>query len=221
MVTDACRDWRNEIAATAAGRPDPLRAQGSRCPSRGLPALPRGAGRADAGRAAHCSSSIPIVSPILRRPPEGLGRSVVSAVKEVRRSDARAARWRRAAIAATAVAGAAAVVAGVLALSTRTDGPDAQIVAFATAPDGVVASVELSEAAWGTQIALDVDGLADETDDVYWLWLSAVRRRPCRGGNVPRRRAHADVGSSPSRRRRSRVGDRCLRRRSCSTLPVD
>jgi hypothetical protein len=36
----------------------------------------------------------------------------------------------------------------------------------------VVASVELSETAWGTQIALDVDGLAAETDDVYWLWLS-------------------------------------------------
>jgi hypothetical protein len=65
------------------------------------------------------------------------------------------------------------VVAGVLALSTNRDGPDAQVVAFTTAPAGVVANVELSETAWGTQITLDVDGLASETDDVYWLWLSA------------------------------------------------
>jgi len=171
-VTDACRDWRNEIAATAAGRPDPLRAQGLAAHLEGCP---------------HCRDELAELAPVARAlqlvdpdrladppaPPEGLGRSVVSAIREVRRSDARAARWRRAAIAATAVAGAAAMVAGVLALSTRTDGPDAQIVAFASAPDGVVASVELSEAAWGTQIALDVDGLADETDDVYWLWLSA------------------------------------------------
>lgn len=106
-------------------------------------------------------------------PPEGLGRSVVSAVAAVRRSEARAARWRRAAIAAAAAAGVAAVMAGVLALSSRTEGPDT-VVAFTTAPEGVVASVELSEAAWGTRIALDVDGLATETDDVYWLWLSAA-----------------------------------------------
>ncbi len=113
------------------------------------------------------------------------------------------------AIAAAAVAGAAAVLAGVLALSTRTDGPDAQIVAFSTAPQGVVATVELTEAAWGTQIALDVDGLGAEADDVYWLWLERVRRRPGRGGDVPRGRAHADVSGPPARRRRSRVGHRC------------
>jgi hypothetical protein len=64
------------------------------------------------------------------------------------------------------------VLVGVLALSTRSEGPDT-VVAFTTAPEGVVANVELSEADWGTQIALEVEGLAD-ADDVYWLWLSAA-----------------------------------------------
>ncbi len=171
MVTDACRDWRDEIAATAAGRPDPLRATGLAAHLEGC---------------RHCRDELAELTPVAHAlqlvdpdrladppgPPEGLGRSVVSAVAAVRRSEARAARWRRAAIAAAAVAGAAAVLVGVLAVSTRTEGPDT-VVAFTTAPEGVVANVELSEADWGTQIALDVEGLAD-ADDVYWLWLSAA-----------------------------------------------
>jgi anti-sigma factor RsiW len=171
MVTDACRDWRNELAAMAAGRPDPVRATGLAAHLEGCPHC-----REDLAELAPVAQALHLVDPDRLTdppaPPEGLGRSVVSAVSAVRRSEARAARWRRAAIAAAAVAGAAAVLAGVLALSTRTEGPET-FVAFTTAPEGVVASVELTEATWGTQIALDVDGLDTEADDVYWLWLSA------------------------------------------------
>lgn len=171
MVSDACRDWRGEIAATAAGRPDPMRAAGLAAHLEGC---------------RHCRDELAELEPVARAlqlvdadrlaeapaPPERLGRSVVSALSEMRRSEARAARWRRASLAVAAVAGAAAALIGVLALSSRTDGHDAEVVAFTTAPEGVVATVELSDAAWGTQIALDVDGLASGSDDVYWLWLS-------------------------------------------------
>ena len=104
MVTDACRDWRNELAAMAAGRPDPVRATGLAAHLEGCP---------------HCREELAELTPVARAlqlvdpdrladspgPPEGLGTSVVSAVRELRRSDARAARWRRMAIAAAAVAG--------------------------------------------------------------------------------------------------------------------
>ena len=69
--------------------------------------------------------------------------------------------------------------------------------------------VELTEAAWGTQIALDVDGLGAEADDVYWLWLSVSDGDRVAAGTF-RGDGHMQMSAAlPLDARRSRVGHRC------------
>ena len=171
-MSDACREWRGELAATAAGRPDPDK----------HPALV-----AHLDGCVHCReelAELERVAATLRlvdpdrlsnppHPPATLANDVVTAVASVRREPAQRSRWRTVAVGALAAAAAFLVMIGVVAVATRSSGPDAQHVAFAQAPPGVEASADLTPTEWGTQVALDVDGLAHD-GDVYWLWLSTA-----------------------------------------------
>ena len=171
-MSDACREWRGELAATAAGRPDPDK----------HPALV-----AHLDGCVHCRqelAELERVAATLRlvdpdrlsnppHPPATLANDVVTAVASVRREPAQRSRWRTVAVGALAAAAAFLVMLGVVAVATRSSGPDAQHVAFAQAPPGVEASADLTPTEWGTQVALDVDGLAHD-GDVYWLWLSTA-----------------------------------------------
>ena len=153
-MSDACREWRGELAATAAGRPDPDK----------HPALV-----AHLDGCVHCRQELAE----LERVAATLRLDVATAVASVRREPAQRSRWRTVAVGALAAAAAFLVMIGVVAVATRSSGPDAQHVAFAQAPPGVEASADLTPTEWGTQVALDVDGLAHD-GDVYWLWLSTA-----------------------------------------------
>ena len=169
-MSDACREWRGDLAATAAGRPDPETQPGLQAHLDGCPHC-----REELGELQRVAASLHLVDAERLanppQPPASLAGDVAAAIATVRRHRARSARWRNVLVGVVAAAAAFAVMLGIVAVANRGTGSVDQHVAFTTAPAGVEASADLSAADWGTQIQLSVDGL--ETDgDVYWLWLS-------------------------------------------------
>jgi anti-sigma factor RsiW len=165
-----CREWRGELAATAAGAPDPdkqlalaAHLDGCRHCREELVELKRVASTlslVDADRLANPP-----------RPPASLAGDVVAAVAELRQQRAQSARWRNVLVSGLAAAAVFAVILSIVAVTVGKDGSGSQYVAFEQTPPGVAASVELSPASWGTAIELEVAGL-DGDGDIYWLWLS-------------------------------------------------
>ena len=175
-MSDACRDWRGELAATAAGRPDPDKQPGLAAHLEGC---------------RHCREELAELTPVARAlqlvdpdrlvdPPRPAGGAWVAAssaaVAEVRRRGAAVGAvaqrgdrrgWRRRRCSRSCSPES-------LRVSTRPDGPDAQLRRLHHRARRVSSrrAELIPTAAWGTQIALEVDGLARRADDVYWLWLS-------------------------------------------------
>ncbi|HTN79499.1 MAG TPA: anti-sigma factor [Acidimicrobiales bacterium] len=169
-MSDACREWRGELAATAAGRPDPDKQAGLLAHLDGCPHC-----REELTELRRVATTLAIVDADRLsdppHPPASLAGDVATAVAIERRHRARAARWRNVLVGALAAAAAFALMLGIVSVAGHGTGSVGQHVAFATAPPGVEASADLTAAKWGTQIQLSVDGL-DHDGDVYWLWLS-------------------------------------------------
>ena len=206
MVTDACRDWRNEIAATAAGRPDPVRATGLAAHLEGCP---------------HCREELAELTPVAQAlhlvdpdrladppaPPEGLGRSVVSAVAAVRRSEARG--------------GAVAPGGNRGGGSSGSRGRRRRSPCALDADGGPRHLRRVHHRAGRRRRERRAHrgrvGHADRArcrrprhrDRRRVLAVAErVRRRSRRGGHIPRGRTHADVGRTSPRRRPACLGDR-------------
>ena len=166
-----CREWRGELAATAAGAPDPdkqvalgAHLDGCRHCRDELVELQRVAG------------TLALVDPERltnpARPPASLAGDVVAAVATMRERRHEATRWRKVFVGGLAAAAVVAVILSIVALTLGSESGTTQYVAFDQVPAGVAASAELRPASWGTQIDLEVAGLAGD-NDVYWLWLSS------------------------------------------------
>jgi hypothetical protein len=171
-MSDACREWRGELAATAAGRPDPAKQPGFVAHLDGCAHC-----RAELAELERVAATLRLVDPDRLadppHPPATLADDVAVAVASVRRERVQASRWRSVLVGALAAAAAFLLLIGVVAVATRSDGPAGHHVAFATAPAGVEASADLTSTKWGTQVQLDVNGLAHD-GDTYWLWLSTA-----------------------------------------------
>ncbi len=172
-MTDACREWRGELAATAAGRPDPEKQLGFTAHLDGCAHC-----REELGELKRVAATLERVDPERlanpARPPASLADDVADAVATLRRRKARSARWRNVFVAGLAAAAVFAVILSIVAVTVGSgDGPGGQHVAFSQVPPGVAASVDLTSADWGTQIELQVDGLGSD-GDIYWLWLSTA-----------------------------------------------
>ena len=170
-MTDACRDWRGELAATAAGQPDPDKQPGFGAHLDGCPEC-----REELRELSRVAATLWLVDPDRLanppRPPLTLAQDVSDAVATVRRRKHQSARWRNVLVGGLAAAAVFAVILSIVAVTVDSSGDQtAQHVAFTKAPPGVAASADLTAADWGTQIQLQVDGLGGD-GDVYWLWLS-------------------------------------------------
>lgn len=93
----------------------------------------------------------------------GIGSVLARVAADQRRGRIRAARL-------TAIAAALLVVVG-LAVTTRSNGPSGEQVAFAATSSGVEASARLQARPWGTIITLTAAGL--EPGIVHHVWLEA------------------------------------------------
>jgi hypothetical protein len=161
------------MAATAAGRPDLEKHPGLVAHLDGCPHC-----REELLELERVAATLRLVDPDRLsnppHPPATLANDVATAIASVRREHVQPSRWRSVVVGALAAAAAFLVMIGIVAVATRSDGgPGAQHVAFAQAPPGVEASADLTSTQWGTQVSLDVDGLAHD-GDVYWLWLSTA-----------------------------------------------
>jgi hypothetical protein len=164
MATEACREWRGEVAALALGRED---AHASRAQAHidGCPAcrdeladLRRTAGLLALADPAHLA-----VEPA---PPADLATRIL---RQVRSEGARArrVRRRRRTVVTFAAAACALLVAGLIVV--RADGDD-DLQAFTKAAPGVDGTFGLDANGQGTAVRLTHRGL--DPDEVYWLWLT-------------------------------------------------
>ncbi len=165
-----CREWRGELAATAAGTSDPEKELAFRAHLDGCRHC-----RDELSELRRVAGTLSLVDPerLINppRPPASLAGDVVAAVAEMRQRRSKSARWRSVFIGGLAAAAVFAVVLTIVAATVGGSGSKTQYVAFSQAPAGVAASAELTPASWGTQIELEVAGL-DGDHDIYWLWLS-------------------------------------------------
>jgi hypothetical protein len=175
-MSDACRDWRGELAATAAGQPDPDKQPGFGAHLDGCPQC-----REELRELGRVAATLWLVDPDRLanppRPPVTLAQDVSDAVATVRRRKHQSARWRNVLVAGLAAAAVFAVILSIVAVTFDSSSDQtAQHVAFTSAPSGVAASADLVAADGGTQIQLKVDGLGPDggDGDVYWLWLSTA-----------------------------------------------
>lgn len=177
-MSDACREWRDDIGGLAIGRPDP--------------------GRADALRAhldgcASCRAEVDDLRPVaealrsagsghlggpLPEPPPHLGREVLARIDAARAGRRRRRVRRVVLVAAGAVAAAATAV---VTLVPGGSSAEATTLAFGPHPSGVDATARLVEQSWGTQVEFRADGL--DPDGWYWLWVTGPDGRRVGAGS--------------------------------------
>lgn len=163
MSSDACRDFRGDLAVRALGRTDPDRdaaldahldgCAACRAELADTRSVATALGHADP---AHVSAEV-------EAPPE-LSARIFEAVGAGEAS--RAKRTRAVVAAASALVVAAAVVAGLV--FWRGDADGGQRIELAG--EEASGTAELVARSWGTAVALEVTGLDD--GEVYWLWLT-------------------------------------------------
>jgi anti-sigma factor RsiW len=91
-------------------------------------------------------------------------------IERVADEAAEARRSRRRRVLIPAIAAAVVAVLAVAALAAGLSDDDSPPVIELTGAAGLSASAVLDDRAWGTEIALDVEGL--DEGEVYWLWLT-------------------------------------------------
>lgn len=167
-----CRDWRGELAATAAGVPDADKELALNAHLDGCRHC-----REELVELQRVASTLTLVDPDRLanppRPPASLAGDVVAKVAELRQRRIRSTRWRNTVVGGLAAAAVFAIILGIVGVTLGRNDDSSRYVAFSKVPAGVAASAELSPTSWGTQIELEVAGL-DTDGDIYWLWLSTA-----------------------------------------------
>ena len=164
MTTEACREWRGEVAALALGHDDAhtsrARAHVDGCAAcrDELAELQRAAGLLALADPAHLA-----VEPA---PPADLATRILRDVR-AEWDRARGTRRRRRVAVSLAAAACALLVAGLFVVRS---GSDRELQAFTTAAPGVDGSFGLDENGQGTAVRLTHEGL--DPAEVYWLWLT-------------------------------------------------
>jgi hypothetical protein len=165
-MSDACREWRGDIAALALGR---------------LPPDKRARALAHADACADCRSELAELEHLRRAmahadatrldhepaPPPELRDRILLRLQDERRAAHRLSR-RRSRRVVTAVAAVVLVAAG-LATTLQLRGDDDR-VPFAFALEDSRGSFALHRSSTGTSISFTHEGL--DPDEVYWLWLT-------------------------------------------------
>ncbi|MFN2607126.1 MAG: anti-sigma factor [Acidimicrobiales bacterium] len=192
-MTEACRDWRPQLAALAVGDLDDGERPAVEAHLDGCPAC-----RADLSRLKGVAAVLGAAD--LDRladqpaPPTGLGAEVVARVGQELRARARRRRRSAAVVVTTSVVAAAALVLALVLLPTSprttttaipttapsatapppvpTSAPTGTSVALTSSVPGVSATALLEAKAWGTQVSLETVGLAG--GQVQSVWLERV-----------------------------------------------
>jgi hypothetical protein len=171
-MSDACREWRGEIAALALGRLTPderarVLAHADACADcrdelTELEQLSRAMADADATRLDHEPA-----------PPPELRERILAQLR-AERADVRRASRRRTRRLLAAAAAIVVVLAGVGIAVQRSDGNEDRIP-FDMALDEGHGEFALHRTATGTSITVSYEGLDD--GEVYWLWLTDATGR--------------------------------------------
>ncbi|GAC1601460.1 MAG: hypothetical protein NVS3B21_29090 [Acidimicrobiales bacterium] len=175
MMTDACASWRGLLAAYSLGQVDAgertaVEAHLEGCdPCRqsldelGMPTRALASAVSD-----HVGPSVPAV-------PAHLGPAIMARVGAARSSRRR--RKQRVLVSLVSVAAAATIVVGSLAVPHRTGSSSGERIALSGA-SGVSGDAVVDRRPWGTQLTVDVQGLA--AGSVHSVWLSSAdgRRTP-------------------------------------------
>jgi len=168
VTTDSCRDWRGALGAAAIGRIDPVEEIGLRAHLDGCADCR--AELRDLTAVGETLATVPFVE-VAGAPaePSGtLGGRVLERVAHEREAE-RTRRTRRIAAGVGALAGIAALVAGLLLVTGGGTNPPVTRVALPGKP-GVHATATLQSQAAGTAIDVKVSGL--DPHRYYWLWLT-------------------------------------------------
>jgi hypothetical protein len=170
-MSDACREWRGEIAALALGRLTPEQrarvvahadaCEDCRSELAELEQVTRAVALADASRLDHEPA-----------PPPELRERILTQLR-AERADVRRAAHRRTRRFLAAAAAALIIVAGV-GLAVRQSDDDDHIP-FDIALDDSRGEFALHRTATGTSITMRYEGLDD--GEVYWLWLTDATGR--------------------------------------------
>ena len=169
MMSDACREMRAALGATALGGADPAEAVALRAHLDGCADC-----RAELRELTSVAAALPLADPErvtggILQPPSTLAKRVLGRVAAERTARRAKSRRRIAVVAATTTAIAAALVAFVLVVPDSS--PAGTRVVFSAAP-GVSASATLHPHAAGTEVAFHVSGLHE--GEYYWLWLTGA-----------------------------------------------
>jgi hypothetical protein len=167
MTSDACRDMRAALGATALTGRDAaddfaLRAHLDGCADC----------RAELRELTSVARALPLADPsrleqAAPQPPPALAQRVLDGVARQRMQRRNRVRHRAVLGVAAAFVAAAAIVATVLLFSGGSGGTE---VAFPTAAEGVTAHATLHGSAAGTVVSFHVEGLHEGA--YYWLWLT-------------------------------------------------
>jgi len=162
MTGEACRSWRGRLAASLVGELEPDEGIALRAHLDGCAAC-----RAEVAELGAVMALLPLADVdrigTVPPPPPGLADRIVSRVADERGRT----RRRRMRLGASAL-GIAAVLALLAVLVPTWIGED-RVGVTLRGPSGASASATLASKAWGTEIALDVSGLA--AGDSYGVWL--------------------------------------------------
>jgi anti-sigma factor ChrR (cupin superfamily) len=166
-MSDACREWRGEIAALAIGRLTPderarVVAHADSCAEcrselAELEQLSRAMTHADASRLDHEPA-----------PPPELRERILTQLR-AERADARRATRRHTRRVLAAAAAILVILAGI-GVAVQQSAGDGDRIAFEIAVDDSRGDFELHRSATGTSISFRHEGLHDGA--VYWLWLT-------------------------------------------------
>lgn len=193
MATEACRDWRGDLAVEALGVLDePARTalvahldgcSDCRTALAELTAVAHALDLADISRVGDEEPP---------SPPTELGDRILGRLQWERVAHKRRRRWGFGA-GAVAVA-AAAVVALVLALGGSGGARGGTVVALHSSERGVSARAVLYSQRTGTQVRLHVAGLDDH--EWYWLWVTGSNGRRIAAGTFTASETNEDVTMS-------------------------
>ena len=179
MATEACRDWRGDLAVEALGVLDePARTallahlDGCSDCRRALAELTSVAHALDLADISRVGDDDP------PSPPTELGERILGRLQWERASHKRRRRWG--VLGGAVAAAAAAVVALVLVLGGGR-GAGGTVVALRSSEKGVHAQAVLYSQDSGTRVQLHVDGLDDH--EWYWLWVTGSNGKRIAAGS--------------------------------------
>jgi anti-sigma factor RsiW len=175
------REWRERLGAYALGHLTEDEAAAVRAHLDGCPQC-RGEAVSLAPVAQRLSLGSPELVAAAAEPPRDLGDRVMARVARARRSDRRRRRRTAVAVAVAAALGVGGATAAAVVLSAGESGQPAagpsETVAFRDLPPGVKMRATVAPRAWGTSVAVAVDGEPAGIQCTVWLRRADGTRVP-------------------------------------------